>query len=213
MDIQMLQNRVISLLKSPVAEMTKAKSEQISKMDTIKNYVAILALIPAIATFIGHAFIGISYGWGVYTYTIKYPIQWALVEAILIYILQIVGVYVSGFVINTLAPNFASKQDENQAMKLAAFAATPGLIGGIFSIYPALAIIGSLLGLYGLYILYLGIPVLMDTPKDKVITYLIVTIVVYVVVLFIIGAIIGAVMAALFLSSLSAGYGTGYYYP
>ncbi|HIH45216.1 MAG TPA: YIP1 family protein [Candidatus Methanoperedenaceae archaeon] len=210
MDIQMLQNRVISLLKSPVAEMTKAKSEQISKMDTIKNYVAILALIPAIATFIGHAFIGISFGF----FSYKYPIEYALVEAILIYVLQVASVFISGFVINALAPNFASKQNEDQAMKLAAFAATPGLIGGIFNIYFGLAIIGTLLALYGLYILYLGIPVLMETPKDKAITYLIVIIIVNIVIFVIIGAIVAAVMAALFLSSLTAGYGSyGYRYP
>ncbi|MCZ7380999.1 MAG: hypothetical protein O8C64_05445 [Candidatus Methanoperedens sp.] len=48
------------------------------------------------------------------------------------YILSIVDVYVIGIVINALAPNFSSKQDENQAMKLAAYSATAGLVGGIF---------------------------------------------------------------------------------
>lgn len=208
----MLQNRVVSLLKSPVAEMTKAKSEQIGKMDTIKNYVAILALIPAIATFIGSAFVGRTYGYGFYSVTYKTPIPEALVLAIVGYIFAIVGVYVLGYAINFLAPNFASKQNENQAMKLAAFAATPGFIAGILNILPSLSAIGSLIGLIGfLYIFYNGLPVLMETPKDKTLVYMIVSIIAYIVIVAIIGVIVGIIMAALFISAYPAGYGYSYW--
>ncbi len=102
--------------------------------------------------------------------------------------------YIIGIVINALASSFASKQDENQAMKLAAYSATAGLVGGIFTIIPLLGVIGLLFSLYGLYILYLGIPVLMETPKDKALGYTIVVIVVAIVVYFIIGSITAQVV-------------------
>ncbi len=179
-------NRAVSILKSPLTELTKVKSEGISKNDIIKQYIAILALIPAIAYIIGMGIVGVSVGmFG----SFKYPIETAVVGGVLTYILGIVDVYIIGIVINALAPSFASKQDENQAMKLAAYSATAGLVGGIFTIIPVLGVIALLFSLYGLYILYLGIPVLMETPKDKALGYTIVVIVVALVVYFIIGAI------------------------
>ncbi len=184
-------NRAISILQSPLTELTKVKSEQISTNDIIRQYIAILAAIPAIAYIIGMGVVGISIG---ILGSFKYPIQYAIVGGILTYILSIAGVYITGIVINTLAPNFASKQNENQAMKLAAYSYTPVLIGGIFNIIPMLSVINLLFALYGLYILYLGIPVLMETPADKAMTYTVVVIVATLVVYFVIGAITSAIM-------------------
>lgn len=167
------------------------KSEGINKNDIIKQYIAILALIPAIAYIIGMGVVGVNLGmFG----SFKYPIETAVVGGILMYILNFVDVYVIGIVINALAPSFASKQDENQAMKLAAYSATAGLVGGIFNIIPLLGIIALLFSLYGLYILYLGIPVLMETPNDKALGYTLAVIVVALVVYFIIESITAQVM-------------------
>ncbi len=184
-------DRAISILKNPLAELTKVKSEGMNKNDIIKQYIAILALIPAIAYVIGMGIIGVNAGlFG----SFKYPIGTAVAGGILMYILSIVDVYVIGIVINALAPNFASKQDENQAMKLAAYSATAGLVGGIFYIIPVLSVIVLLFALYGLYILYLGMPVLMETPKEQAMGYTIVVIIVALVVYWVIGAITAQVM-------------------
>lgn len=121
----------------------------------------------------------------------------AVVGGILTYILSIAAVYVTALVINALAPNFASKPSEIQAFKLAAYAQTPGLIAGILNIIPGLGILVLIASLYGLYILYLGIPELMETPKDKALIYTIAIIVVMIVISFIIGTIVGAVMLAM----------------
>ncbi|MEM2933520.1 MAG: Yip1 family protein [Methanocellales archaeon] len=189
MDLNKVRDRALSIVKNPLTELTKVKAEEIKPMDLITQYIAILAVIPAIATIIGWGFVGVGF--------FRYSIIAAIVGGILTYILSIAGVYISGIVINTLAPNFASKQSDVQAMKLAAYAATPGLLGGIFNIIPMLSILAFLCSLYGLYILYLGIPVLMETPKDKVLIYTIAVIVVMIVIYFIIGAITGTIMTAM----------------
>ncbi len=200
-------DRAISILKSPLSELTKVKSEGISKNDIIKQYIAILALIPAIAYIIGMGIVGVSLGmFGGF----RIPIGTAVVGGVLTYILSIVDVYVIGIVINTLAPSFASKQDENQAMKLAAYSATAGLVGGIFTIIPVLSVITLLFALYGLYILYLGIPVLMETPKDKALGYTIVVIVVALVVYWIIAAITAQVVWSMSPVPGMMGYGRWY---
>lgn len=183
-------DRAISILKNPLAELNKVKSEQVSKDYLIKQYIAMLALIPAVAYIIGNGIVGINMGiFGSY----KLSMDAAIIGGILTFVLSIVGFYVAGIVINSLAPNFASKQNEIQAMKLAAYSYTPMLLGGIFNIIPMLGIIGMLFGIYGLYILYLGIPVLMETPKEQAITYTIVIIVALIVIMFIIGAITSSI--------------------
>jgi hypothetical protein len=184
-------DRAISIVKNPQAELNKVKSEQISKDYIIKQYIAILAIIPAVAYIIGMGFIGINMG---FLGGFKLPIQTAVVGGVLTYILSIVGFYVTSIVINALAPNFASKQNENQALKLAAYAYTPVLLGGVFNIIPMLGVIGMLFSLYGLYILYLGVPLLMETPQDKALTYIIVIIVAMVVIYAVIGAITSAII-------------------
>ncbi len=186
-------DRAVSILKNPLAELTKVKSEGISKDDLVKKYIAVLALIPAIAYIIGWGIIGIA-GFGV---GFRYPIGTAVAGGILMYILSIVDVYVLSIVINALAPNFGSKQDENQAMKLAAYSTTAWLVGGIFNIIPMLGIIVLLFALYGLYILYLGIPVLMETPKEQALSYTIVVIIVALVIYIVIGAVTGLVMSTM----------------
>ena len=55
--------------------------------------------------------------------------------------------------------------------------------------------------LYGLYILYLGLPIMLGTPADKALSYIVVVIVVAFVVYGVIAAIIGSITAALFLRS------------
>ena len=183
-------DRAISIVKNPQAELNKVKSEQIAKDYLIKQYIAILAIIPAVAYIIGYGFIGINIGLG----SFKFPLQTAVVGGVLMYILSIAGFYATSIVINALAPNFSSKQNENQAMKLAAYSYTPVLLGGVFNIIPMLGIIGLLFALYGLYILYLGVPLLMETPQDKALTYTIVIIVAMVVIYAVIGAITSAII-------------------
>lgn len=183
-------DRSVGILKNPLAELNKVKSEQISKDYLIKQYIAILAVIPAVAYIIGNGFVGLNMG---PLGSFKLPIGTAVVGGVLTYILSVAGFYVTGMVINALAPNFASKQNENQALKLAAYSYTPVLLGGVFNIIPMLGVIGLLFSLYGLYILYLGIPLLMETPKDQALTYTIVIIVAMMVIYFVMGSITAAI--------------------
>ena len=70
----------------------------------------------------------------------------------------------------------------------------PMWIGGIFYIIPFLTFLAWLASLYGLYILYLGFAnPLMDTPKDKVVGYLLVSIVVIVVLSMVVFLVLGAI--------------------
>jgi hypothetical protein len=187
-----LVSRAQNILMKPKDEWVKIKAESTPIPQLFTSYAVLLALIPAIAQFIGYGligqripFLGTMYRW---------PLGSSLFRAILFYVLGLVSVYAFGFVINMLAPSFGSKQNPENAMKLAVYSMTAVWIGGIFYIFLPLSILAMLAGLYSLYILYLGFDSpLMDTPKDKVIGYCVVSIVVYIVLYAVVSIIIGAI--------------------
>jgi hypothetical protein len=76
-----------------------------------------------------------------------------------------------------LAPTFGGKSDLVQGLKLAVFASTPMMLAGIFNLLPALSILGLIVALYGLYVMYLGLPVLMKNPAEKTIPYMVVLVI------------------------------------
>jgi hypothetical protein len=103
---------------------------------------------------------------------------------------------VFGIIINALAPTFSSKSDATAAMKLAVYSMTPAWVAGVLYIIPLLDVLVILASLYGIYIMYLGfVCPMMDTPKDKVLPYMIVSLVVAVVVWAVVALILGAIFA------------------
>jgi hypothetical protein len=156
-----------------------------------KNYVAILALIPVIANFIGSSLFGYSLPGGA---SFRVPIFIGLISAIFAYILNFVVIYLVAMIVDYLAPTFGGRRDFSSALKLTVYSYTPAWLAGIFTVIPALAFL-SILGLYGLYLLYIGLPQLMKSPHEKSLLYA-GAIVVSALVLAI---IVGAIQAALFL--------------
>ncbi len=186
--------RAQGIILRPKEEWAKIKEEPSTIASLFTSYAVILAAVPAIAGFIGHAFVGFSVpvvGW------IRWGIGRAFLYAIFSYIFSLLGVYVIGMIINFLAPNFSSKKDNVQAMKLAIYSMTPAWVAGVLNIVPLLGILVAIASLYGLYLLYLGISTpLMETPKEKVLAYFVVIIIVSIVVMVIIGVILGAIFTA-----------------
>ena len=68
---------------------------------------------------------------------------------------------------------------------------TAAWVAGIFYILPFLAILALIGALYSLYLFFVGLPVLMKVPADKVVPYVVVIFVACVVVFWIIGMIVG----------------------
>jgi len=183
--------RVKGILLTPKEEWGKIKPESTPVAKLFMGYAVILAAIPAAAHFVGNALIGRRIpllGW------FRLPMGSALLYAILTFVLTLVSAYALGLIINALAPSFGSKPNPENAMKLAVYSMTPGWIAGIFYILPVIGVLAALASLYGLYILYLGFAhPMMDTPKDKVMGYFIVSIVVSLVLYFVVGLIAGAI--------------------
>ena len=191
-------NQAKDIIIKPKDTIEKLKNETVTMKDII-IYLIIIGLPTFLGIFLGYGFIG----WGFYGGWIGFAFALALIT----YILSIVGIIVFGFILNGLAPNFKSKANKMQAMKLVSYAATPWLLLGIASIYPPIAIISLLGGIYGLYILYIGIPILMETPKEQQMTYFIISLVIYIVIIGVIYWLIGWIWWQLVWSSYWSIYG------
>jgi hypothetical protein len=72
--------------------------------------------------------------------------------------------------IDALAPLFGGRRNFDSAFKLAVYSYTPVWLAGIFLLAPGLRFLG-LLGFYGAYLLWIGVPQLMKTPVPSVTTY------------------------------------------
>lgn len=179
-----LVERAKNIILQPKQEWPVIAGETHTVQGLYTQYVMILAAIAPVASFIGYSLVGFG-GFGT---TVRIPIGAGVAYMVVSYLLSLGAVYVLALVIDALAPNFGSEKNFMQAFKVAAFAPTASWLAGIFSIVPALAILG-LLGLWSLYLLFLGLPLLMKTPADKAVPYTVVVIIVVIVIAVLIGAV------------------------
>lgn len=185
MDFAALIARVQKLLLSPGTEWDVIAGEDANMQRIYTNHVGPLVVAAAIAAAIGMSVIGISFGFGTY----RVPLGAALGQAILQIVLGLGGVYVTGLVINALAPQFGGTADAGQAFKVAAYSPTASWVAGLVMILPQLGIVALIGALYSLYLLYVGLPKLMKPAPDKAIVYTIAVVVVMIVIYIVIGAI------------------------
>jgi hypothetical protein len=159
--------RAYRILADPRAEWSKIESESGDAAYLLTGYVASLALIPAVFGFIGACVVGVTEpGAGI----VRAPIFDGLFGAVLGYVMTCATVLVLGFIINVLAPLFGGRRNFDNAFKLAVYSSTPVWLAGIFLLAPGLRFLG-LLGFYGAYLLWTGLPQLMKVPAQSVLTY------------------------------------------
>ena len=159
-------DRAKNLILHPRQEWEAIAAEPHTVQDLYTGYVMILAAIPAVCYFIGFSlvgptFVGVGY---------RVPIAHGVAHMISLYVLTIGFVYALAAFIDSLAPKFGGERNFIQSFKIAAFAPTPAWLAGIFYLIPAFSIL-TLLGLYSLYLLYMGLPRLMHVPEDKALPY------------------------------------------
>lgn len=183
--------RAKNILLSPASEWTIIRTETETPQSLLGKYVIPMALIPAIALFIGYGLIGVSA-----VFFKVSGIKWGLVMGLNSFIASIVGYFICTYVVDALAPSFGSEKNLGRSAQLVAYSYTAAWVAGIFNIIPTLSILG-ILGLYSIYLFYLGIPVLKKTPEDKRIGYMIVCALVIIVIGYVVNLLISRVMYGL----------------
>ena len=186
-----MTERIKRLLTAPGQEWPRIDAEPMTIKGIYTGWVVPLAAIGPVAGLIGslifgYSFLGITY---------RPPIGAAVSTALVGYVLALIGTYVLALIIDALAPSFGGTKNMVSAFKVAAFSATAGWLAGIFQILPTLSWLALLGGLYGLYLLWIGLPILMKVPAERTLPYVAVIMVVGIVVFLVIGAVAAQVSA------------------
>lgn len=191
MDFNRLIERVKAILLTPKTEWPVIAGEPAATADLYKNYIILLAAIPAIFGFVKMSLIGVSVP---FMGTMRVGVMAGLSSMLVTYVLSLVMVYIMALIINALAPTFDAQKDQTQALKTAAYAYTASWVAGVGQILPWLGVlIGLAGGIYSIYLLYLGLPHTMKCPPQKAAGYTAVTIIIAIVLGFLVGIIAGTV--------------------
>lgn len=154
--------RAKDILVTPKTAWNTIAEENQNQLVILVTYLIPLALIPALASFIGYGIIGHSV-MGIHVGSVGFGLR----QAIFSFISSLAGVYLSAWVISLLSPKFELTKDFNRAFQLVSYSYTPIFVAGILLIIPSLSIVATLAGLYGLYLLYQGMTPILQTPEDK----------------------------------------------
>ncbi len=191
MDFNKLIARVKAILLTPKTEWPVIAGEPATTADLYKNYIIVLAAIPAVAAFIKGSIIGTDL-W--LAGRVRTGIGMGLASMVLSYVLALASVYVVALIIDALAPTFGAQKDKTQALKTMAYAMTASWIAGVAVILPWIGLLILLAGaVYGIYLLYLGLPHTMKAPPEKAAGYTVVIIIAAFVLHLIVGTVVGVV--------------------
>jgi Yip1 domain len=188
-----LVERAKAILLKPAETWPVIDAEPATVSSLYRNWLLILAAIPAVCHFIGYSLVGYN-GFGV---SLRTPIVMGLVSAVVGYVAGLVALFLFALLVDAFAPPFGGTKNQVSAMKLVAYSATAGCVATVLLIVPSmlLGLVVFLAGCYGVYLFWLGLPTLMKCPKDKAVGYTAVVMVVgfigYVVVVSVLGALFG----------------------
>lgn len=177
--------RAKSILLSPRPTWEVIDTEQTDVAKLYTGYLMILAAIPAVCGFIGMSIIGM----GMFGVSMRVPFLAGLANMVVSYVLSLVGAYVLALIIAWLAPRFGGVGNRLQALKVAVYASTAAMLGGIFALIPMLTMLSLIASLYSIYLLYTGLPILMKSAREKAVAYTALVIVAAIVLGLIVGAI------------------------
>ncbi len=149
-----LSERAKNLLKHPAAEWAVIDTEPATVQGLYRGYLCWLAAVGPVCWLIGSVVFG------------RTSIASAVPTALVLYLVWLVAPYLAALAIEALAPRFGGEKNRIQALKVAVYAPTASMLSGVFSLIPALSFL-AIVGLYSLYLLWVGLPRLMRVPAER----------------------------------------------
>jgi hypothetical protein len=185
-----LIERVKNIVLSPKSEWPIIAPEPTTVAQLYIGYVMPLSALAAVMSFVHMSLIGVRLP---FAGAIRMPMETGLVSAVAAFGFGLVGLFLLGLIVNALAPTFSGVRDLRQALKVAAYSLTPAWLSAVLALSPVLpTLLQFLAGLYGIYVLYLGLPVVMRSPREKAFGYTAMV----VICTILLGIVLGIVSAA-----------------
>jgi len=160
-------SHLIGIFVNPKVEWEKIRDEQCSIGACFFSYVLLLAAIPPVSGYIGTT----VFGWEIGAReAVKLSTDSALLIAIIFYLVMLVGVFTMGAMIHWMGQTYGAVQPLSRCITLAAFTATPLFLVGFVELLPILwlnFVVGLPALAYSVYLLYTGVPVMMEVSQDR----------------------------------------------
>lgn len=157
----------VGLIIHPKQEWQKISREDNKIPGLIVGYVLILALIGPMAGYYGTT----TRGWQIGTGSaVRLTTDSAMTIAILYYLAVVTAVIGLGLMVRWMCKTYGGNTSLERSIALSAYVSTPIFLVGIVELYPVLWV-NMIFGLFALahavYLLYQGVPVLMNISEDK----------------------------------------------
>lgn len=165
----------LGILFNPANEWKVIRGESNSFIQVYMSHVPFLALIPVISAYIGVTQVG-------WTVADGDPVRLSSTSAAtlcgLTYVALLAAVFVLGEFINWMSKTYgvdgSDQKRHYEAMALAVYVSTPVFLAGVANLYPELWVVAAAIGLaacYATYLIYEGIPILMNIPRERAFMY------------------------------------------
>ncbi|MCR9104008.1 MAG: YIP1 family protein [Gammaproteobacteria bacterium] len=131
-------------------------------------YPIIMAILPAVAWYYGTTQVGWTVGQQ--SEPIKLTQESALVICTLFYFGMVACVAVIGYFIHWMSETYGAQSSMTKGIVIAAFTATPLFVAGLVGFHPMLwldMLIGVAAVSWAVYLMYLGIPLVMNIPEER----------------------------------------------
>jgi hypothetical protein len=158
----------IGLLVRPTAQWRAVASLPESSIRTLLLYPCFLAILPAVAWFYGTTEIGWTVG--EHGEPVRLTHESARQICILFYLTMLACIAVIGYFIHWMAATYGARSSIAKGIAVAGLTATPLFIAGLSGVYPLLwldMLIGVVAVCWAIYLMYLGIPIVMNIPEER----------------------------------------------
>ena len=163
-----LAGRVTGLLRAPAAEWRVIADEPATPLSLLIGYILPLAAIGALALFISDVVFGEPVP---LLGRVRADPATALASALLLTAFKVIAVFVEAALVDVLAPSFGGQRDRLRALKLVAYSHTPFWLAGVTNLLPGLRPLLLIAAVYGVYIAFVGLPVMMRCTRERTLRY------------------------------------------
>jgi hypothetical protein len=164
-----LLGRVKGMLFAPSAEWMAIATEGTSTPRLLASFILPLAILDALVAFIHVSIVGTTEPW---SGAVRVPFSGGVITALLVLGCGLLGIFMVAVIINALAPFFGAVGNRRLAAAVAAYASTPIWLATVFVPFPTLWPPLQLLAvIYHTRLLYLGLRLLMNAARDRVLGY------------------------------------------
>ncbi|MDZ7685075.1 MAG: Yip1 family protein [Gammaproteobacteria bacterium] len=160
-------NHIIGILFRPKSEWERIRDHSRSVLGHYLKYIIIIALLPPVAWYIGAS----QVGWSLGEREIRLTEASALQISVLFYLAILIGIGALGYMVHWMSETYeAHTSTLDKGLAVAAYTCTPLFVVSVIGLYPLLwldILIGCAAAGYTVYLLYIGVPIVMEIPEER----------------------------------------------